>query len=259
MNKSKEQIKSLEVPNNIKYMNQILPKHCWITQKQFNFIWYNNITNYTDNKIIVHENFTIEIYYDDISYDNIINQTITVFISHLNKLVRYTDCPTIDLKNFHLKFDKNINDQLTELLRYIQLVNVCKKCFLFYNKKMENNICDECINRELIKTNKICSICNLDIFDDQICKLKCNHYFHLNCISTGITYCSYYNYYIKCPKCDINCCFVYTKNKQFKIDFRIDFYINTNDIENTKNEITLCYPDQRNLPDSILICKNQEE
>jgi len=271
LNKSKDEIKLLNYRNSriIKYMKGLFTTNFkFITQRKFNEYWHNSIIN------SIHVGYTINInnkFVIYLEYKYILNKNISVsidYICHINKLKRQICNVESDiiLERFNENFNEDINHQLNNLLNYIELFYICKYCFSVCWEK-ENKIqeiCNKCININYEDKYEICSLCNLKCkIDTQLCKLKCNHYFHLNCISNIKTYEFKCYYYIKCPICNINCLYVYMNNKIFEIDEWLYIHyeddieeeeeikekeenINIKDIE--KNELKVINTDEINLP-----------
>jgi hypothetical protein len=164
------------------------------------------------------------------------------YICYINKLKRQICKPKSDivLKQFNMNFNKNINSQLNYLIDYIETIFMCKYCFSFCwddgNKITE--ICNKCINIEYNDKYETCSLCDLKCkIDLYLCKLKCNHYFHLECISNIKTYDLKYTDYIKCPICNTNCLYVYVNNKKFEFDkFLYICYNNETEFDEQENK-----------------------
>lgn len=191
-----------------------------------------------------------------------------LFYYHLGKLKRTYDClSTIE--------NLGIGD-IMQLIRYITLIFVCKKCLSFcHSGNRYLQLCNHCQNKEnkeneYKEKNELCCICN-EIINDKICLLHCNHYFHINCIKMIKTYTEDFNEYIYCPQCNQICRFIYINDKQFEFDtfllqqdedkYYTDDYIDSLDsyiIETDNNNNVILNEKSRNNLDNDMIEFNSQ-
>lgn len=216
--------KHKEMITHMNYMDFLVASKYGLFEKKFISKYYKNIIIDRDNFEITPNNY----FYIDIDYK--LDNSIDEFnIDEFNVIIHFT-CWLVKLSrtyehSFKIRpFSEDIQQYLLNIVKYVESIFVCKNCYSFcYKGNILSELCDQCLNDTDSNKYEKCECCYLNVkVDRRICRTRCDHYFHLDCIKNIKTYSNDGHVFMKCPKCNIRIFYVYLDDKPFHFEHNFD-------------------------------------